>query len=55
MARHYIPDARTKKGERLFWSDSDGDSNRNQTVYRKTSGGAHKIKSKYDPSKGRFK
>jgi hypothetical protein len=65
MARHYIKDEKGKdlrnsKGERLFWSDSDGDSNpkHNQTVYRKHKGlfgGSSKINSKYDPSKGKFK
>jgi hypothetical protein len=65
MGRHYIKDksgknVRTSTGERLFWSDRDGDSNpkRNQTVYRESKsifGGSTKIKSKYDPSKGKFK
>lgn len=51
---------RTSSSERLFWSDRDGDSNpkRNQMVYRESKsifGGSSKIKSKDDPSKGRFK
>lgn len=50
MGKHYI-----KKG--LFWSDSDGDSDRNsQTVYKETGVfSSKKVKSKYDPSKGEFK
>lgn len=65
MARHFIKDdkgkdAKTSKGERLFWSDSDWDFDpkHNQTVYRKHKsifGGDSKVDSKYDPSKGKFK
>ncbi len=62
MARHFIKGARTKKGEKLFWSDNDGDPKNNQTVYRKHNsffsdifGDSSKVKSKYDPEKGRFK
>ena len=64
MARHYIKDnkgkdARNSRGERLFWSDSDGDWDKNrQTVYREHKGfwgGSTKIDSRYDPSKGKFK
>jgi hypothetical protein len=43
MGKHTIKDksgkpARTSKGERLFWSDRDGDSNpkHHQTVYRES-------------------
>jgi len=54
MARHYISGSRTKTGERLFYSDRDGDSKNSQTVYRKTSGGSHKVKSRYNPSKRKF-
>jgi hypothetical protein len=64
MARRFIKDSRGKdvrnsKGQRLFWSDNDGDWNRNrQTVYREHSGffgGSSKIKSRYNPSRGKFK
>lgn len=65
MARHFIKDGkgndvRTSRGERLFWSDKDGDSDpkRNQTVYREHKGffgGSSQVRSKYDPSTGKFK
>ncbi|HED00481.1 MAG TPA: hypothetical protein ENN18_08865 [Proteobacteria bacterium] len=65
MARHYITDGkgkdvRTSDGERLFWSDRDGDSNpkHNQTVYREHKGlfgGSSKVDSRYAPSSGKFK
>ena len=57
MARSFIPGARTSKGERLFWSDRDGDSRNRQTVYRehKGGGGSSQVKTSYDPDKGRFK
>jgi hypothetical protein len=65
MTKHYIKDdkgkdAKNSKGERLFWSDKDGDSNpkQNQTVYREHKGilgGSSKVDSKYDPSSGKFK
>ena len=60
MARHYTGD-RTRKGERLFWSDRDGDSHNRQTVYREhkggfLGGGSSRVDGvKYDPDKGRFK
>jgi len=63
--RHYISDSngdeiRTNNGERVFWSDSDGDFNRNsQTVYTEHSGifgGSSKIDGvSYDPSHNKFK
>jgi hypothetical protein len=65
MGNHDIKDKsgkplRTSTGERLFWSDRDGDLNpkRNQTVYRESQsmfGGSTKIKSTYVPSKAKFK
>ena len=57
MARHFIKGSRTRKGERLFWSDRDGDSHKRQTVYRehKGGGGSSKASGRYDPDKGRFK
>jgi len=59
MARQFISGARTRRGERLFTSDSDGDrgSRSAQKVYRehKGGGGSSKVKSTYDPDKGRFK
>lgn len=63
MARHYIPGARTRQGERLFTSDSDGDGGsrrpqKAQKVYREHTGafgGASRVKSTYDPDKGKFK
>ncbi len=61
MTRHYIKDsdgkdARNSSGERLFWSDSDGDWDRDhQTVYREhKSGGNSKTDSSYNPSTGKF-
>lgn len=57
MARHYIPGKRTRKGERLFYSDADDWSPDRQTVYKETkSGGSKKVdRVKYDPTKKRFK
>lgn len=67
MAKHYIKDsdgniAKTNSGEKLFYSDRDGDRPNNQTVYRKHNsicgdifGDSSKVKSRYDPSKGKFK
>ena len=59
MARKYISGARTRKGERVFYSDRDGDSPNRQTVYREHKGafgGSSKVKgTKYDPKKNRFK
>lgn len=65
MARHYIKDEngkdrRNSSGERLFWSDMDGDSDpkHSQTVYREHKGvfgGNSKVKSRFDPSTGKFK
>ena len=57
MARRYIEGARTKKGERLFHSNRDGDPRNRQTVYREHKGafgGSSKVNAKYDPSKRRF-
>lgn len=56
MARNYITGSRTRKEERLFWSDHDGDSHNRQTVYRehKGGGGSSQVKTKYDPDKGKF-
>jgi len=65
MARHYIKDdkgknRRNSKGERLFWSDSDGDWNpkTSQTIYREHKGlfgGNSKVKSRFNPSTGKFR
>ena len=59
MARHFISGARTRRGERLFTSDADGDRGRRSTqkVYceHKGGGGSSRVKAKYDPDKGRFK
>lgn len=62
MARHFIKGAKTRTGEKLFWSDRDGDRPNDQTVYRKHNsiggeifGDCTKVKSRYDPSKGKFK
>ncbi len=57
MARHFIKGSRTRKGERLFWSDRDGDSHSRQTVYReyKGGGGSSRVDARYDPDKKRFK
>lgn len=58
MARHFIKGAKTKKGEKLFWSDRDGDRPNDQTVYRKHNsifGGNSRVKSRYNPSTGKFK
>lgn len=63
MARHYIigPDgniAKTKKGEKLFWSDGDGYERDRETVYKEHNsifGGSTKVDIKYDPEKGKFK
>ena len=59
MARNHIKGASTRKGERLFTSDSDGDrgSRSTQKVYRehKGGGGSSRVKSTYDPKKGKFK
>lgn len=58
MARHYIPDERTRNGEKLFTNDRDGDSPNRQTVYKehKGGGGNEEVKGvKYDPKERRFK
>lgn len=63
MSRHFIKDnngkdVTTTKGERLFWSDKDGDRKDNQTVYREHKGifgGSSKVDTKYDPVEGKFK
>jgi len=65
MARHFIKDGKgsfimTTKGERLFWSDSDGDSDpdNSQTVYREHKGffgGSSKVDGKYDRKKNIFR
>lgn len=63
MSRHFIKDkegkdVKTSNGERLFWSDIDGDSHpdNRQTVYReRKSGGSEKVNGKYDLLKGIFK
>lgn len=57
VARHFIKGSRTRKGERLFYSDSDGDAKNRQTVYREHKGGSgsSKVSGRYDPMKGRFK
>lgn len=63
MARHFIKDedgkdVRNGKGERLFWSDRDGDRKNDQTVYREhrgVFGGNSKVDARYDPTKGKFK
>ena len=57
MARHSIPGRRTGKGERLFYSDRDGDQKDRQTVYRehKGRGGSTKVDGvKYNPKKDKF-
>ncbi len=63
MSRQYIKDGkgnpvRTSNGERLFWSDKDGDSDRSrQTVYREHKGffgGSSKVSTRYDPTTGKF-
>ena len=63
MAKHYIKDsngdvAKTSNGEKLFYSDRDGDRPNDQTVYRESNsifGGNSKVDSKYDPDKVKFK
>lgn len=63
MTKHYIKDsdgniAKTNSGEKLFYSDRDGDPRNNQTVYRHSNsifGGNTKVDSRYDPDKGKFK
>ena len=63
MTRHFIKDSngkdvKTSNGERLFWSDLDGDRKDDQTVYREHRGifgGSSKVDVRYDPEKGRFK
>jgi hypothetical protein len=65
MARHFIKDdkgkdRRNSRDERLFWSDTDGDSDykHNQTVYQEHKGlfgGNSKVKSRFNPSTGKFR
>jgi len=63
MARRFIKDQNGKnvtnsKGEKLFYSDSDGDRKNDQTVYRQHNsfwGGSSKVDKKYDPATGKFK
>lgn len=64
MAKNYIKNSdgsykKNANGERLFWSDSDGDSrpDTHQTVYREhkgVAGGDSKTNSTYNPSKKKF-
>lgn len=64
MANKYITDSngdyvKTANGEKLFYSDSDGDSrpDTEQTVYREHNtlfGGSTKIDRTYNPSKQKF-
>lgn len=63
MGRHFIKDkkgndAKNADGERLFWSDNDGDRPSDQTVYREHKGifgGSSKVDSRYNPQSGKFK
>jgi len=64
MARNYIKDSngndvKNTNNERLFWSDSDGDSKpaTSQTVYQEHKGffgGSSKVDSTYNPTTGKF-
>ena len=63
MGRHFIKENRggyvkTDNGDRLFWTDRDGDRKYNQTVYREHKGffgGSSKVDVRYDPTIGEFK
>lgn len=61
--RHFIHDGDTGEpitdsdGNRIFWSDSDGDwsPEHHQTVYTETPGGSREVKDvHFDPENGSF-